>query len=160
MIPATDAIEQMLASIPSLPRPMLSRLVTHMIDHLDDLDGDADIEMNGDELDGTLGEDDFHDQSQNWLGYPGCPVADPGGCEHDGFEPDNTPSRITGWEGLDTPRTRIRSNRCSSTYKRRYDRQSGVWYRARRRSQVRPKRLSATSTATLRRQSLRRKRRG
>lgn len=40
--------EQMLAAIPSLPRPMLARLVDHMIDRLDDLDGDADQEDNGD----------------------------------------------------------------------------------------------------------------
>lgn len=36
--------EQMLAAIPSLPRPVLVRLVHHMIDRLDELDGDADQE--------------------------------------------------------------------------------------------------------------------
>lgn len=40
--------EQMLAAIPSLPRPMLTRLVDHMIDRLDELDGDPDEENNGD----------------------------------------------------------------------------------------------------------------
>jgi hypothetical protein len=40
--------EQMLAAIPSLPRPMLTRLVDQMIDRLDELDGDADEEDNGD----------------------------------------------------------------------------------------------------------------
>jgi hypothetical protein len=40
--------EQMLAAIPSLPRPMLTRLVDQMIDRLDELDGDADKEDNGD----------------------------------------------------------------------------------------------------------------
>ena len=40
--------EQMLAAIPSLPRPMLARLVDHMIDRLDELDGDPDLEENGD----------------------------------------------------------------------------------------------------------------
>lgn len=40
--------EQMLAAIPSLPRPMLARLVDHMIDRLDELDGDPDNEDNGD----------------------------------------------------------------------------------------------------------------
>ncbi|MBI0477493.1 hypothetical protein D9601_19340 [Sphingomonas sp. MA1305] len=40
--------EQMLAAIPSLPRPTLARLVNHMIDRLDELDGDPDDEDNGD----------------------------------------------------------------------------------------------------------------
>lgn len=40
--------EQMLAAIPSLPRPMLARLVDHMIDRLDELDGNADEGDNGD----------------------------------------------------------------------------------------------------------------
>ncbi|WP_203309625.1 hypothetical protein [Sphingomonas beigongshangi] len=40
--------EQMLAAIPSLPRPTLARLVDQMIDRLDELDGDADYEDNGD----------------------------------------------------------------------------------------------------------------
>lgn len=40
--------EQMLAAIPSLPRPMLTRLVDQMIDRLDELDGDADDEDNSD----------------------------------------------------------------------------------------------------------------
>jgi hypothetical protein len=40
--------EQMLAAIPSLPRPMLARLVDQMIDRLDELDGDPDDEDSGD----------------------------------------------------------------------------------------------------------------
>lgn len=40
--------EQMLAAIPSLPRPTLARLVDQMIDRLGELDGDADCEDNGD----------------------------------------------------------------------------------------------------------------
>jgi hypothetical protein len=39
--------EQMLAAIPSLPRPMLTRIVDQMIDRLDELDGDADQEADG-----------------------------------------------------------------------------------------------------------------
>ena len=34
----------LLAAIPSLPRPLLSRLVQQMIDRLDDMDGDCDLE--------------------------------------------------------------------------------------------------------------------
>ena len=41
------------------------------------MDGDPDVELNGDELDGTRGEDDFCDHNANWLGQPGCPVSDP-----------------------------------------------------------------------------------
>jgi len=39
----------MLAAIPSLPRPVLSRLVQQLIDRLDDLDGDADLEPDDDD---------------------------------------------------------------------------------------------------------------
>ena len=63
-----------LALIPSLPRPALERLVQRLIDGLDDMDPDTDLEPNGDEQDGTRGEDDFHDHG--WHG-PGCPIADP-----------------------------------------------------------------------------------
>lgn len=73
---------QLLAAIPSLPRAELSRLTDRLIDRMDELDGDADVEANGDELDGTGGEDDFVDHSANWLGYPGCPVSDPGEDDH------------------------------------------------------------------------------
>ncbi len=41
------------------------------------MDGDPDLEPNGDELDGTSGEDDFIDHNASWQGHPGCPVSDP-----------------------------------------------------------------------------------
>lgn len=41
-------VAALLATIPSLPRPVLSRLVANMIDRLDDLDGDPDLEDEGD----------------------------------------------------------------------------------------------------------------
>ncbi|WP_293873185.1 hypothetical protein [Sphingomonas sp. UBA978] len=59
----------------------MSRLTERLIDRMDELDGDL-VEANGDELDGTGGEDDFVDHSANWLGYPGCPVSDPGEDDH------------------------------------------------------------------------------
>jgi hypothetical protein len=53
---------------------------------LQDLMGrDADLESNGDELDGANSEDEFMLHSL-WQGGAGCPIADPGGCEHDGWE--------------------------------------------------------------------------
>lgn len=77
--PEALPLDVLLSSIPSLPR--------RAIDRLDELDGDVDVEANGDELDGSLGEDDFHAQPWTvWTG-PGCPVSDPG--EHDDHdEPD------------------------------------------------------------------------
>ena len=66
---------------------MLEGLAEIVIQRLDELDGDVDIEANGDELDGTAGEDDFC-QHSNWRQISGCPISDPCGCEHDGREPD------------------------------------------------------------------------
>lgn len=60
------------------PRQLIANEIERLIALLDSLDGDPDLEANGDELDGTAGEDDFCDHS-NWLGEPGCPVSDPGG---------------------------------------------------------------------------------
>jgi hypothetical protein len=54
-----------------------------MIDRMDEIDGDLDLELNGDELDGSPAEDDFYDHSENWLRHPGCPVSDPGEYGHD-----------------------------------------------------------------------------
>lgn len=65
-----------LSVIPSLPRPVLERLVQSIIDRLDDMDGDTDIEPNGDEEDGNRCEDDvMHHYGEG----AGCPIADPGG---------------------------------------------------------------------------------
>lgn len=38
------SLEVVLATIPSLPRPVLSQLVQQMIERLDDIDGDSDFE--------------------------------------------------------------------------------------------------------------------
>ena len=67
-----------LSLIPSLPRPLLERLAQSIIDRLDDMDGDTDVEPNGDELDGNQSEDDFMDHGGGWGQEPGCPIADPG----------------------------------------------------------------------------------
>jgi phage terminase Nu1 subunit (DNA packaging protein) len=81
--PETLPLDLLLSSIPSLPRRALDRLAQRAIDRLDELDGDPDVEANGDELDGSLGEDDFHSHNVTpWAG-PGCPIADPGGCQID-----------------------------------------------------------------------------
>lgn len=64
-------------ALPRLTRSELEGVVELLIDRLDEVDGDADIEPDGDELDGTGGDDDFG-QHGNWLLGPGCPYADPG----------------------------------------------------------------------------------
>lgn len=78
--PETRSLDVLLSMLPSLPRPFLDRIVQKAIDHLDDLDGDTDVELNGDELDGSgCGEDEFW---PHWLDnghQPGCPLSDPGG---------------------------------------------------------------------------------
>lgn len=70
-------LSAVLASIPSYPRPVVERLIASMIDHLDDEDGDPDLE------DATNAEDEgTTPAARQWCaagGYPGCPVSDPGG---------------------------------------------------------------------------------
>lgn len=42
--PSTDLVDTLLSVIPSLPRTVLDRLVTDMIDRMDEMDGDPDME--------------------------------------------------------------------------------------------------------------------
>ncbi|BCA60054.1 hypothetical protein [Sphingomonas sp. HMP6] len=65
-------------------RDALAAFVMVAIDLMDLAEPDADLEPNGDELDGDPAEDEFMYHG-GW--GPGCPVGDPGGCEHDGREP-------------------------------------------------------------------------
>jgi len=77
-IRSASALPIALSIISSLPRHVLSRLVTRMIERLDDIDGDPDFQQtDGDELDFNAAEDDFCDHS-GWKAEAGCPVADPG----------------------------------------------------------------------------------
>lgn len=69
-------------------RDELSGFVEVAIALLDLAGGDSDVEANGDELDGTGGEDDFVDHSR-FRGEPGCPVSDPGCGEYDDLEPED-----------------------------------------------------------------------
>lgn len=63
-------------AVPMLTKHELAALTERLIEQLDALDGDLDIEPNGDELDGTAGEDDFYPH-RNSTAAPGCPVSDP-----------------------------------------------------------------------------------
>ena len=47
-----------LSAIPSLPRPILSRLTARMIDRMDELDGDPDLEPEFDDVDDDREPDD------------------------------------------------------------------------------------------------------
>jgi len=69
----------LLTVIPGLSRPELARLVQRMIDRMDQMDGDPDLECGG-------MEDDW---IQHKADGPGCPISDPGGCQHDGREPED-----------------------------------------------------------------------
>ena len=41
---ASPPLDTLLGAIPSLPRPILDRLVERAIDYMDEIDGDADLE--------------------------------------------------------------------------------------------------------------------
>ena len=74
------------ALLSHLDRDQIAGAIEVLVALMDMSEVNPDIEMNGDELDGHLGEDDYHPLGNGFEG-PGCPIADPGGCEHDGREP-------------------------------------------------------------------------
>ncbi len=63
-------LDLILSAIPSLPRPLLSRLTARLIEHMDEMDGDPDAEQTSDE-----GEPDFITKAPS--GGPGCLISDP-----------------------------------------------------------------------------------
>ena len=63
-------LDVLLSMIPSLPRAALDRLTERMIDRMDEIDGDADIEPNGDDLDGAEIEDEFYSWRDSDPGDP------------------------------------------------------------------------------------------
>ncbi len=71
-------LDVLLSALPSLPRPLLARLTTRLIERLDEIDGDPDFQQaDGDELDFNAAEDDFCDHS-GWKAEAGGPLSDPG----------------------------------------------------------------------------------
>lgn len=71
-------LSAMLAAIPSLSRPLLSRLTARMIERLDEIDGDPEAEPNGDETDGTNAEDEALCLPRHFVAFgAGCPISDP-----------------------------------------------------------------------------------
>lgn len=69
----------------SRDRKALAAFVEAAINLMDVLDGEDDLELNGDEADHNQAEDDFCKWRKKGEG-PGCDIGDPGGCEHDGRE--------------------------------------------------------------------------
>ena len=72
-----------LSAIPSYPRPAIERLVARMIEHLDDEDGDPDLE--DDDPNGQCDEDGFNTgpaavflHGTSWVSGAGCPIGDGG----------------------------------------------------------------------------------
>lgn len=72
---APASLNAALAMLPSLPRPVLSRLVTRMIQRLDEIDGDADCDEDGAE--DAFGFSGLTQRIAAESG-PGCPIADYG----------------------------------------------------------------------------------
>lgn len=77
-------------------RPQLEGFIEIAINLLDFVDGDPDREDDdpreddGDAQDGNFAEDDFarFNTLGLWEHGPGCPISDPGGCQHNDLEPD------------------------------------------------------------------------
>jgi len=106
-----------LAVIPSLPRPLLNRLVERAIERLDEIDGDANREEDDPPeedsedcagLDGDEDEPDYNKRRRHCRNQygPGCPINDPGGCEHDGREPDHD-AEVETWAHPDDHRAEL-----------------------------------------------------
>ena len=71
-------LDAALTILPSLPRPVLSRLVARMIDRLDEIDGDPEIEEDNEDCGHDEGEPDYrrpHWRLRKWAG-PGCNISD------------------------------------------------------------------------------------
>lgn len=65
-------------------REEIAAAAAALVDLLDAIDGDSDVELNGDELDASRAEDDFIEYGQT--GTPGCPIADPGIADDGGLQ--------------------------------------------------------------------------
>jgi hypothetical protein len=82
--PPPAAVMRMLASH---SREQLEGFIEVVLSLLDFADGNPDIEPNGDEEDGS-GAEDEEGAHTYYASGPGCEIGDPGGCEHDGQEPE------------------------------------------------------------------------
>lgn len=114
-------------AIPKLTRHDLEALAERLIDHLDEQEPDPDIELNGDELDGSLAEDDFSPQNAGGLPGPGCPLSDPDmavddqGCDdiNDDREEEHAAGEFSDPVARAEHRDRVRRQACFAR-RRRY----------------------------------------
>ena len=84
------AMPALAATMASFDRATLAGFIEVALAVLDCADGDPDIELNGDETDNNHSEDCFVERVYNHFSIgPGCPISDPGGCQHDDREPEN-----------------------------------------------------------------------
>jgi hypothetical protein len=89
--PQPASLDAALAMLPSLPRPVLSRLVTRMIERLDQIDGDPEIEEDDEDCGRDDGEPDYrrpHWRLRKWAG-PGCMISDSDYGSEDEGEPED-----------------------------------------------------------------------
>lgn len=85
---ANAPIPALAATMLRFDRNTLAGFVEVAVAILDCSDGDPDVELNGDETDYSHSEDCFIKFGVRPGAHPGCPISDPGGCEHDGQEQD------------------------------------------------------------------------
>lgn len=88
---ATLPLDVALAILQSLPRPVLSRLITRMIDCLDEIDGDVDLEGDNEDCGHDEGEPDFRERRRyrrNESG-PGCAISESDYGDEEAGEPEN-----------------------------------------------------------------------
>jgi hypothetical protein len=78
---ATPAVplDLFLSTLPSYPRPVLARLTARLIDHLDEVDGDPDLEEDNEDCGHDEGEPDFRKRPRHRRNFsgPGCNISDP-----------------------------------------------------------------------------------
>lgn len=87
-------LSAVLSSARSYPRPVIERLVSRLIEHLDEQDGDPDVE------DATDAEDEgLSPFAQLWGAFagPGCRISDPKE-ENGDKEMDSWPTEGAQWE--------------------------------------------------------------
>jgi hypothetical protein len=81
----------LLSTLPTYPRPVLARLTARLIDHLDYLDGDADLEEDNEDCGQDEGEPDLRKRRRyrrNFAG-PGCTISDTDFGAEEAGEPEH-----------------------------------------------------------------------
>lgn len=107
-----DSLGPIAALLLNRRREQLEALAEAVLSVLDLIDGDPDLEPDGDEQDGSMAEDDFRQPVPDPADGPGCPISDPD-LEHDGREPHAYNEDVSSdLEGYRFHVRRIRASRC------------------------------------------------